>query len=181
MKKINMTSESNRVYHEVQWMYRQQPLIMVVVVLIAAVAWQSFLYQVVMGVPFSDSDGQASDVLIWIIWIVFGLFMPWFFCVLRLEIEVTPDNLVYRYWPMHFANRTIPRSSISLTEASTYRPLRDFGGWGLRGNRRGKAYTVSGKEGVWVTRTDGRALLLGSQDAAKLAEALKGDGSSGSF
>ncbi len=48
-----MTSESNLIYQEVQWMYRQQPLIMIVVGLIAVFAWRSFLYQVVVGVPFS--------------------------------------------------------------------------------------------------------------------------------
>lgn len=168
-----MSSESNQVYQEVQWMYRQQPLIMIVIGLIAVFAWWSFLYQVVVGLPFSGSTGPESDVFIWIIWLTFGLGMPAFFSMMRLEITVTPENLVYRYWPIHVTNRTIPRSLICSAEATTYRPLRDFGGWGIRQNRRGKAYTVSGKEGIWVTQNDGTALLLGSQNAAGLAEALR--------
>ena len=168
-----MTSESNQLYQEVQWMYRQQPLIMIIIGLIAVFVWQTFLYQVVMGVPFSGSGGQVSDVFLWIIWFAFGLGMPAFFSILRLEITVTPENLVFRYWPLHVTNRTIPRSLILSAEATTYRPLRDFGGWGIRRGRRGKAYTISGKEGVWITRTDGTALLLGSQNAAGLAEALR--------
>jgi len=154
-------------------MYRQQPLIMIVVGLIAVFAWRSFLYQVVVGVPFSGSGGEAGDVFIWIIWIAFGLGFPTFFSMLRLEIKVTPENLVYRYWPLHVVNRTISRSSIRSAEAATYRPLRDFGGWGIRRGSLGKAYTISGKEGVWVTQTDGTAFLLGSQDATSLAELLK--------
>ena len=107
-----MGSESDLDYREVQWMYRQQPLIMIAVGLIAVFAWRSFLYQVVVGLPFSGNAGQVSDVFIWIIWIAFGLGMPAFFSVLRLEIMVIPENLVFRYWPLHVTNRTIPRSSI---------------------------------------------------------------------
>jgi len=168
-----MTSESDQVYTEVQWMYREQPLIMIAVGLIAVFAWRSFLYQVVVALPFSGSAGQTNNLFIWIIWFAFGLGMPAFFSMLRLEIAVTPENLVYRYWPVHVTNRTIPRSLIRSAEATTYRPLRDFGGWGIRRSRRGKAFTISGKEGVWVTRIDGTALLFGSQNAAGLAEALR--------
>jgi hypothetical protein len=45
----------------------------------------------------------------------------------------------------------------------TYRPFREYGGWGIRFGRQGIAYTVSGDRGVLVRLRNGRSFLLGSK------------------
>ncbi len=58
-------------------------------------------------------------------------------------------------------------------EAVTYRPLAEFGGWGIRFGREGaRAYSMWGDRGVRV-QTDRRSLLIGTQRPEELAHALK--------
>ncbi|WP_321170538.1 hypothetical protein [Halobaculum limi] len=91
---------------------------------------------------------------------------------LRLQTEVRADGIYLKMWPLHRSFRHIPWSEIERYEATEYRPLRDFGGWGLRWAPGKIAYNVSGTEGVWIERTDGRAVLVGSQRAEEFARGI---------
>ena len=66
----------------------------------------------------------------------------------------------------------VPLSDIALAEAVQYAPVRDYGGWGIRGTRRRRALNARGTQGVLVTRNDGTTLLVGSQKPRELLEAL---------
>ncbi|HEV2352733.1 MAG TPA: hypothetical protein VGR89_00685, partial [Puia sp.] len=52
-----------------------------------------------------------------------------------------------------------------------YRPLHDFGGWGIRWGEKGTAYTISGKFGIQLVFTHGSKLLVGTSRARE-AEAV---------
>lgn len=70
-------------------------------------------------------------------------------------------------------------SEIAHFEARTYSPLREYGGWGIRGFGSNRAYNVSGNHGVELVLKDGRKVLIGSQRADDLALAIaaaKGSG-----
>ena len=66
----------------------------------------------------------------------------------------------------------VPLSEILRAEAVAYRPLRDYGGWGVRGFGRRRAINVRGNRGVLLIRTDGSSLLVGSQRPRDLLNAL---------
>jgi hypothetical protein len=66
----------------------------------------------------------------------------------------------------------IPTSEILSAEARAYRPVRDYGGWGIRGFGRRRALNARGNLGVLVTRQDGSTLMIGSQRPRELLEAL---------
>ena len=59
-------------------------------------------------------------------------------------------------------------------EARTYRPLLEYGGWGIRYAPFGKgwAYNVHGSQGVQLELTNGKRILIGSQRAEELARAI---------
>ena len=89
----------------------------------------------------------------------------------ELRVTVVPGAVRIRFFPL--ATRTIERSAIVGIEARTYRPIREYGGWGLRFGRGGRrAYSISGDRGVELTLTDGRRVMIGSQRPAELAAAL---------
>lgn len=95
---------------------------------------------------------------------------------LHLRTRVLDDDVHVRLFPVW--SRRYPRSRIVAAEPVRYRPLRDYGGWGLRpGNRLrgvvGWAWTMRGNEGVQVDFSDGRRVLLGSQCPRELADALR--------
>ncbi len=89
---------------------------------------------------------------------------------LRLTTTVTPDALLVRYGFLY--RMRVPLSEIALAEAVQYAPVRDYGGWGIRGSRRRRALNARGNQGVLVTRSDGTTLLVGSQRPRELLEAL---------
>ena len=62
---------------------------------------------------------------------------------------------------------------ISLIYPRTYQPLGEFGGYGIRWGKYGRAYNVSGNRGVQLEFSNGRKLLIGSQHAEELTTALQ--------
>ncbi|WP_089828128.1 hypothetical protein [Halogranum amylolyticum] len=92
---------------------------------------------------------------------------------LRLVIEVRDDGLYIRFAPLHRSFRRVPWPAIESVEATTYRPLREYGGWGIRWRLGAIAYNVRGSRGVFLTRPDDRDLLVGSQRSDELATAIR--------
>ncbi len=90
----------------------------------------------------------------------------------RLTVEVRGDGVHARFAPFHRDERVFPFEEIVSHAAVDYRPIRDYGGWGLRRGRNGAAYNVSGSRGVLLTLRDGTTLLLGSLRADELDAAI---------
>jgi hypothetical protein len=75
-------------------------------------------------------------------------------------------------WPLHCSFRRIPWSEIKQLEARQYRPLREFGGWGIRWAPGKIAYNVRGNQGVWIERMNERGVLVGSQHPEEFVKAI---------
>ena len=103
--------------------------------------------------------------------IVFGLFSPgWLVAIigalylvflwsLMLVTTVEIDHVEIRFRP--FMRRRIGRSEITDMALVTYRPLREWGGWGIRMRGADRAYTMSGDRGVRLTLAGGNKVLIG--------------------
>jgi len=136
---------------------------------ITLLCWVSFVQQIVLGRPFGTNPGP--DWVVWLVWLGFGIAFPLFFWHLRLVVEVSPKALLIRYVPL--MRRSIPLSEIVRVTARQYNPLLEAGGWGIRGGGRGRiVYSISGDQCVELELADGRIVVVGSQRAAELAEAI---------
>ncbi|MCY2930781.1 MAG: DUF6141 family protein [Planctomycetota bacterium] len=91
----------------------------------------------------------------------------------NMTTEVREDGLFVRYFPLHRSPRRIPLEDVTVVEAVTYRPVMEYGGWGIRRTRGGKAYNVRGNRGVKLRMGDGRHLLIGSARPEELAAAIE--------
>jgi hypothetical protein len=89
---------------------------------------------------------------------------------LHLTITVEPGSIVVRLFPL--TTRTIPVDQVQSAEARTYSPIREYGGWGLRRGPSGTAYNLMGDRGVQLVLRSGERVLLGSQEADRLAQAI---------
>ncbi len=108
-----------------------------------------------------------------VIWIVIAIHVGFdlLFYFMKLAVEVDSDAVHIRFFP--FMRKTIPLSDIARWEARTYRPLREYGGWGIRYSlKKGWAYNVSGNQGVQLELANGKRILIGSQRTAELARAI---------
>ena len=107
---------------------------------LAALGYMLFR-QLVLGKPVGDHPASNT-----IIAATVALFVVWFI-ELELVTEVRDDVLEIRFRGL-FVRRAIPLAEIRHFEARTYRPIREYGGWGVRRGAAGMAYNVSGKRGV---------------------------------
>ena len=89
---------------------------------------------------------------------------------MRQVTRVEPGAVVVSYGLLY--RTSIPTSDIRLAEAVRYRPVRDYGGWGIRGLGRRRALNMRGDRGVLLTRGDGSTVLVGSQRPRELLAAL---------
>ncbi|HUO86976.1 MAG TPA: hypothetical protein VM617_06265 [Thermoanaerobaculia bacterium] len=100
-----------------------------------------------------------------------ALLLPVLLALLTLRTEVRPDGLHLRFWPLVRHRHLRPEEIVEAT-ARTYRPIVEYGGWGLRFGSLGTAYNTSGNRGVQLLLASGRRLLIGSQRADELAAAI---------
>jgi hypothetical protein len=136
---------------------------------ITVLSWASFVQQIVLGRPFGSNP--EPDGAVWLLWLGFGIAFPLVFWHMRLTVEITPGTMRIRYVPL--LRRSIPLSEIVKTEAREYNPILEYGGWGIRGWRRGRTiYSVSGSQCVEFELRDGRTFAVGSRRAVELAEAV---------
>ena len=166
---FHLREESIR-FREEQRFY--QLWVWIIIAFITVLAWYFFVVQLIFGEQLGNNP--APDWVVLIIWLIFGIIFPLWFILMKLEIVVTDSGLSFRFFPMHPKWRTIPFPDIVTAEAVTYHPLREFGGWGIRfGWHGGMAYNVRGDRGVRITLNNGKKILLGSQHAEELAQALQ--------
>ena len=148
----------------------RQKWIWLLVGIVAAIAWAAFIQQVVFGNPVGNRP--TPNYVVWLIFILFGIGMPWLMYFIKLVTRLDSSHLTVRLRPL--LTRKIPLKEIASFEARTYRPLREFGGWGLRFSPRyGRAYNMHGNRGVQLILSNDDKILVGSQHADELAEALR--------
>ena len=93
----------------------------------------------------------------------------------KLETEVRSDHLRVRLFPFHIRHREIAAEDLSECYARTYKPIREYGGWGIRYSFRkgiGRAYNMSGNKGVQLVFKNGKKLLIGLHKPDELAQAI---------
>lgn len=88
-----------------------------------------------------------------------------------LRTRVDREEIEIRFG--QYTRFRIPVADIESAEARTYRPLWEYGGWGIRFGRDGIAYSMRGDRGVQLVLRGGRRVLIGSARADELAEAIR--------
>ena len=87
-----------------------------------------------------------------------------------LTVAVDHAELRWHFGPGVWRKR-VPLSDIQSVEVTR---TRFWDGWAIRWTRRGWLYNVAGLDAVLVRRRDGKAVLIGSDEAQRLAAALEG-------
>jgi len=163
-----MTAYAQPLFREEQ-RFRDVWWIMLLVFGLAALQWAIAIQQLILGQVVGNNP--APDGILLLFWLIFGVGLPLLFWRLRLVVSVYADKVDIRFAP--FVHRVIPKPEIARARPLDYDPLRDFGGWGIRGWGGRVAYNVRGSRGVELTLTDGRVVILGSQSPEALAQAIK--------
>ena len=157
------------IYCEVQQF--RQVWIWVIVSALSGLVWYAAVMQLLLHRPLGSSPMPV--ILLVIFLLIFGIGLPALFFFSRLVTEVRDDGIYIRFFPFHWTFRRIAFTEVKRCEVRTYRPIREYGGWGIRYGRQGKAYNVSGDRGVQIELLHGKRLLIGSQRAEELWRAIQ--------
>lgn len=158
-----------KVYFQEEQKFRQ-PWIWVIVS-ISALVW---LYAVLSSYYFDKQEGNTnSDLIVLIIGIVPVIIIYLFFKV-KLTTIVDNSGIHYRFAPFQTKSRIISPGDIDNYTIRKYKPLVEYGGWGIRigRGRRGTAYNVSGNIGMQFEFNNGKKFLLGTQEPKTFKRAV---------
>jgi hypothetical protein len=153
-------------YHEVQW--NTIPWVWAVLLGIAALMWYGFYVQIVGGTPFGSNP--ASDR--------FMVLLTAILAALPGSDSLSPpcDGGGAGKHPSAIgplSGRRIPFRDIASYEVRTYSALREYGGWGIRLGRNGKAYNKKGSSGIQLVLASGERILIGTQEPERFIEAIQ--------
>jgi hypothetical protein len=161
-------SDSAAIFHEEQKfrLKRQRALLAIPPVGMALLV----IWQVVLGHPWGRQPMSNNNVMGWTIflWLVYLRLVT-----VRLVTEVRTGELAVAMRGLWGARR-IPLGEIKSVKTVTCDPVRDYGGYGIRTTRSGKAYTAGGNRGVRLELARGGTVLIGSERPEELVSAIKG-------
>lgn len=96
-----------------------------------------------------------------------------FFVLIKLTTKVTEDGVYVQFFPIHLKPKFYSWDKISQMEVKKYSPLLDYGGWGVRFGRNGKAYNVKGNKGLQLVLKNGDGLMIGTQKEEELKRVIQ--------
>lgn len=92
---------------------------------------------------------------------------------IRLDTLIKDDGIYARLSPFHRSYRFYPWEALSQCYVRTYKPILEYGGWGLRfGGLENKAYNISGNQGLQLKLKDGEKVLIGTRKAEEIGKIL---------
>jgi hypothetical protein len=91
---------------------------------------------------------------------------------LRLETRIDQNGISFKYFPFIRSWRKYPKESIKTITVINYSPITDFGGWGLKGNKTTKAYSITGNQGLLFDVGENKKIMIGTMKAKGLEEYL---------
>lgn len=123
---------------------------------------------VLVSVLLLTNPGEPTEKIISLT-VLFSIMILIFALVMSLQLKTRIDEkgVHFRYFP--FTKwRTFAKDQIRSIEVVKFNPLMDHGGWGIKGNRSTKAYTVIGDHGLELDLGESKKVLIGTQKEKEL-------------
>ncbi|MEO8819652.1 MAG: hypothetical protein ABI267_01560 [Ginsengibacter sp.] len=118
---------------------------------------------------FGEKPPSIAELLIssWFIVLLTILFL-----IIRLDTQIKKDGVYVKFFPLHFRFRHYSWTQLSKCYVRKYSPMAEYGGWGLRRGFGGRAYNISGNQGLQLEFKNKKKLLIGTQKPVELQEVL---------
>ena len=166
-----MSEEKDLIFREVQAFSSSLRALLVILMAVSVVIFGIALWETITN---PKTTNTLVPTLLSIIAMAIPISVTILFFILKMETEVRSDGLYVRFYPMHIRFRKFTREDLAEHYCRTYKPILEYGGWGIRCSftGKGKAYNVSGNKGVQFVLQNGKKLLIGSQKPDDLAAAI---------
>lgn len=150
-------------------------LMLAVILFLIGIFGYGFYQQLYLGKPYGD-EPMSNNGLIWSSILSFLFLSAAFILILNgcLITEIWTDGIRFKFIPFVWKTKHIPLSEIASAEVARYRPIVEFGGWGMRKRflTRKTAYTVTGRTGLRVIKKNGSQVMFGTQKPEEIKRAV---------
>jgi hypothetical protein len=129
--------------------------------------------QIFLGQKYGNNPMSDTGLIItfcFVLLVNISLFL--LFGLARMTTVIDKMGIRYQFTPFHLTPRFIYWNMIEKYEVVKYDPIKDYGGWGIKINKHGKAYTFSGINGLLIHLKSGKRILLGTQKDSELTAFL---------
>ena len=130
----------------------------------------------IFGLLNNEQTAAGKPINIIIIFIAVGVnsFVFMLFIFSKLVTQIRHNGIYVKFFPFHLSFKRYPWENISKAYIRKYSPILEYGGWGLRYGifGAGKAFNVSGNQGLQLEFLNHKKLLIGTQKPEKLGDEL---------
>jgi hypothetical protein len=135
------------------------------------VFWSSMMIGV--GAVVAAGDGVERAVGLAVL-LTLPFLIQWL--VAGLRVRLYADEIEVAIGSAGVIKKRIPYDEIERLESVRYRPIREFGGWGMRIRLGKRAWTSRGNQAVVLHMTDGLQVYVGSDNPHRLEERIRAVG-----
>lgn len=129
--------------------------------------------QLIFKQPWGNNPMPDLGLIFTALWtIIFTVSIFYLFYMIQLETRVYQDGIYIIYYPFHLKYRKISWGKLDEISGHKYKPIVEFGGWGIRRNAKAWAYTVSGNECIELKK-DNYKIVIGTKKLNELLSALE--------
>jgi hypothetical protein len=149
----------------------RNPIIFIILIALLGLGIWGIIQQIFMGTPFGTKP--APDALL-IIFAMIPILFLLFFIFMKQKTLIGTEGIEIVISP--FGNRRIAWKSIEKAYIRTYKPLLEYGGWGIRYGfgKTGMAYSVGGGDkGLQLELKNGQKILIGTNNAEAMEKFIK--------
>lgn len=129
--------------------------------------------QIGKGIPYGDKPMNNAGLILTTLLttlLMAGILLLFLFA--KLTVRIDSKAIIVHFRPFFRKEKNILWSEIESFEVVKYRPIAEFGGWGVRYGRRSMAYNVKGDMGLRLRFRNGKSLLIGTSNAEELSHFL---------
>jgi len=149
----------------------RQPLLWFILIGVSGLFTYGVITQIFLGISLGSKP--VPDLVLVLLWLIFGLGLPYGFWKATLTTRVYSDGINISFYPMKLSEEFYSYNQIDKIEQVTYTPILHYGGWGIRYGIKGKAYNIHGKHGIKIWFKSGKPILIGSQRSDELYSILQ--------
>jgi hypothetical protein len=90
-----------------------------------------------------------------------------------LTVQVHRSEILIHLGSVPLVRRRVPLTEVLGSSSVQYEPIAEFGGWGIRGTAKRRAWTARGDRAVSLELSGGRQLLIGSDRPHRLEDRIR--------
>jgi hypothetical protein len=116
---------------------------------------------------------STTNSIILVFSVVFVIGINVLFFAARLKTKINNDGVYITFPPFFSKPKSFSWNEIKEAYVRKYRPLWEYGGWGIRIRWNSRAYNTSGNMGLQLIMKDGKKILIGTHKPDELDAFLK--------